>query len=186
MTARQDAEMPRIASAAYASTTSNMGAWQPAIGSAPIQSIGHFDWNPAAIFGRRQDHFDIDQAKSARELQELIEAQFGARQRVKPNQPKKESKMAEVKTQRRIVQVFIMDPDENVPLTKALLYQGAQKVTDLTDQELFFEISVKDALDTHNAYRATLTDKSVKSKTVHLEPIRIRDLRMTVVTIASF
>src|SRR5690349_21017651 len=39
--------------------------------------------------------------------------------------------------QRRIIQVFIADPDQNVPLDSALLYRGDQKLTDLTDQELF-------------------------------------------------
>lgn len=89
-------------------------------------------------------------------------------------------------TQRRLVQIFIADPDENVPLDQCLLYSGAQKLTDLTDQELFFEIDVKKILDEHNAKRVMLVNKAVKERTEHLESARVRDLKMTVVTIASF
>lgn len=105
-----------------------------------------------------------------------------------PNaEPKpKEQQMPDVVPPRRLVQVFIADPDVNVPLDKALLYSGEQRLTDLSDQELFFEIDIAGALKAHNEVRVTLVDKSVKDKTVHLEPARIRDLRMTVVTIASF
>lgn len=88
--------------------------------------------------------------------------------------------------QRRLVQVFVADPDENVPIDQCLLYTGEQKLTDLTDQELFFEIDIKTILDVHNAKRIKLVNKAVKERTEHLEPARIRDLKMTVVTIASF
>lgn len=87
---------------------------------------------------------------------------------------------------RRYVQVFICDPNENVPLEECLLYRGEPKLTDLTDQELFFEIDIKSALLKHNDKRVGYVDKSVKERTDHLEPARIRDLKMTVVTIASF
>lgn len=87
---------------------------------------------------------------------------------------------------RRIVQVFIADTDENVPLDKSMLFSGEQKLTDLTDQELFFEVDIKTLLDKHNAERVKLVDKSVKERTEHLEPARIRDLKMTVVVIAAF
>src|SRR5262249_38247061 len=59
---------------------------------------------------------------------------------------------------RRLVQVFIADPNENVPLDKALLYSGTQKLTDLTDQELFFEIDIKSILEAHNAERVKIVD----------------------------
>ena len=90
------------------------------------------------------------------------------------------------KTQRRLVQIFIADPDENVPLDKCLLYSGEQKVTDLTDQELFFEVDVRTLLETHNAVRTKLVNKTVKERVEHLEPARVRDLKMNVVTIAQF
>lgn len=90
------------------------------------------------------------------------------------------------KTPRRIVQVFIADADENMPLDKCLVYQGEQKLTDATDEELFFEIDIKTLLDTHNAERVKLVNKKVRERTEYLEPARIRDLKMTVVTVAQF
>lgn len=89
-------------------------------------------------------------------------------------------------TNRRLVQVFIADPDEDVPLDQCLLYSGEQKLTDLTDQELFFEVDVKSILDAHNQKRTKIVNKSVKERTELLEAARVRDLKMTVVTIAQF
>jgi hypothetical protein len=95
--------------------------------------------------------------------------------------PKKEKPVS-----RRLVQVFIADPDENVPLDKALLYSGSQKFTDATDQELFFEIDMKSILDNYNAERVKIVNKKVKERTEMLEPVKIRDLKMTVVSVATF
>ncbi len=87
---------------------------------------------------------------------------------------------------RRLVQVFICDPNENVPLDKCLLYTGDQKLTDLNDQELFFEIDIKSILEKHNLVRAKTVDKKVKERVEYLEPARIRDLKMIVTTVAQF
>lgn len=90
---------------------------------------------------------------------------------------------------RRLVQVFIVDPDDDLPLEDALLYQGEQKLTDLTDQELFFEIEIKKIMDVHNKKRAKTLDKDtmkVTGKESFLDPVRIRDLKMTVVEVAVF
>lgn len=87
---------------------------------------------------------------------------------------------------RRLVQVFIADPDENVPLDQSMLYRGEQKLTDATDQELFFEIDIKSAIDKHNAERIKIINKKVKERTEYLEPAKIRDLKMVVVTVANF
>lgn len=87
---------------------------------------------------------------------------------------------------RRIVQVFIADPNENVPLSESIVYKGEQKLTDATDQELFFEVPINDLLKAHNENRVTFRDKKVKERTEHLEPAKIRDLKMVVVTIAEF
>src|SRR6266478_2648329 len=99
-----------------------------------------------------------------------------------PN-PKKEPVLM---TSRRLVQVFIADPDENVPLEQSMLYSGDQKLTDATDQELFFEIDMKSALEKHNAERIKLVNKKVKERTEYLEPAKIRDLKMVVVNVATF
>lgn len=87
---------------------------------------------------------------------------------------------------RRIVQVFIADTDENVPLEKSVIYTGEQKLTDSTDQELFFEIDIKGILERHNAYRVTLVNKKVKERIENLEPVKIRELKMVVVNVAEF
>ena len=89
-------------------------------------------------------------------------------------------------TSRRLVQVFIADPDESVPLEQSMLYSGDQKLTDATDQELFFEIDMKSALEKHNAERIKLVNKKVKERTEYLEPAKIRDLKMVVVNVATF
>lgn len=87
---------------------------------------------------------------------------------------------------RRLVKVVIIDPDDRIPLEKCILYNGSEKLTDLTDQELFFEIDIRDILHGHNEIRKKLTDKTVKERTEFLEPVKVRDLRMVVVTVASF
>lgn len=89
----------------------------------------------------------------------------------------------------RIVKVFIADADENVPLDKRVLYSGEEKLTDLTDQELFFDVPIGDLLKAHNEVRATTIDKKQSEKfgrDINLEPARIRDLKMVVVTVAAF
>lgn len=88
---------------------------------------------------------------------------------------------------RRLVKVIIVDPDENVKLEDAMLYNSNEQFTDLTDQELFFEIDIKALLAAHNDKRMMTVDKDKsKDETVYLEPIRIRDLKMVVLNIAKF
>ena len=92
-------------------------------------------------------------------------------------------------TNRRIVQVFIADPNDNVPLEKSILYTGEQKLTDLNDTELFFEIPIKELLDKHNIFRVTVGDREASKragKDIFLDPVKIRDLKMLVVTVAQF
>lgn len=90
---------------------------------------------------------------------------------------------------RRIVQVFIADPNENVPLDQSVLYRGEQKLTDLTDTELFFECPVSETLSKHNEKRVKWLDKDASKKAgkdILLDPVKIRDLKMVVVTVAQF
>lgn len=87
---------------------------------------------------------------------------------------------------KRLVQVFIADPNENVPMDQSLIYSGEQKLTDATNQELFFEVDIKTLLEKHNVKRVTYVDKKVKERTEYLEPAKIRDLKMVVVDIATF
>lgn len=89
----------------------------------------------------------------------------------------------------RIVKVFIADPNENIPLERRVIYTGDEKLTDLTDQELFFEVSIADLLTKHNIERIKVIDKTQASKfgrDIFLEAAKIRDLKMVVVTVATF
>jgi hypothetical protein len=115
---------------------------------------------------------------------------FNALQQYQEPQQKKESKIMADKTTRRIVQVFIADPNDNVPLEKSVLYTGEQKLTDLNDTELFFEVpNLQDLIRSHNETRKVTADKEASKragKDIFLDPVKIRDLKMVVVTVASF
>lgn len=89
----------------------------------------------------------------------------------------------------RFVKIFIVDPTEALPLDKRVLHAGAEQLTDLTDQELFFELPIKEMLDKHNAVRVVTLDKRASEKSgkdVFLEPVRVRELKMNVTTVAAF
>jgi hypothetical protein len=95
----------------------------------------------------------------------------------------------EQKVSLRIVKVVIADPTESLPLDKRVLYAGQETTTDLTDQELFYDVPIKQLMDDHNKVRAETRDKKAAHKAdqvIYLEPIRIRDLKMVVVNIAQF
>lgn len=118
--------------------------------------------------------------------QMLREKDYDAINFIKPA-PVKEKKMAEPKY--RVVRIYIVDTDENVPLDKSLIFTGEEKFTDATDQELFFDVDIKKILTEHNAYRQSVLDKKQTNKLgkeIYLEPIKIRDLTMTVVNVATF
>jgi hypothetical protein len=86
----------------------------------------------------------------------------------------------------RIVRMYLVDPDQNLPLDRRVIHAGAEMTTDATDAELMHEVPVKEILAMHNEFRKTVRDKAVKSKEVYLEPVRMRDLILSVVTVASF
>jgi hypothetical protein len=92
----------------------------------------------------------------------------------------------EVMSDKRLVRVLVVDPDEQVPVEQSVLHDGKEQLTDLTDQELFFEVEIQAALKKHNEKRAAIINKTVKDRTEYLEPARIRDLKMLVVTLAEF
>lgn len=110
---------------------------------------------------------------------------FRANNEFRPGIPIKPKEEIEI-SNRRYVQVFIADPNENLPLENCLVYAGSPKLTDLTDQELFFELDIKQLLNDHNIKRVKVRDKKVKDRTELLEAAKVRDLKMTVVEIAKF
>ena len=130
------------------------------------QSLQRQSWNEAKLMASFQQHQEIEAAKSAR-----------------IPQPQEPTTMARTL---RLVQVFIADTNEHVPVADALLHKGEPKFTDSTDQELFYELDIKGMLDAHNAKRTKMVNKSVKDRTEHLEPARVRDLKMIVTEIAKF
>lgn len=155
-------EMPQMLTSTYASSAVDPALWVGA----------------GALAGARpkQGHWDMERL--------MHQLEQPKRQAQPAPQPKQEKKMGA-----RIVKVFMADTDENIPLDKRVLYTGDEKLTDSTDQELFFEIPVQELLTKHNDYRLTLTDKKASAKAgkdVQLEPLRIRDLKMVVVTVAEF
>lgn len=154
-------ELPTIATGTYAATALNLAS---AIG---VDNAGGWVAHPP----ERMQEF-VRRVQVAPQIAQTITAT-----------PTKEKP---VMASRRLVQVFIADPDENVPVADCLLHRGEPVLTDATDQELFFEIDIKTILDAHNAKRVKLIDKKVKERTENLEPAKIRDLKMTVVTIATF
>lgn len=88
----------------------------------------------------------------------------------------------------RIVKVFVADPDDSLPLESRVLYQGEEKLTDLTDQELFFELPIQDLMTKHNAIRIKTRDKEQSNsfgRDIMLEPIKVRDLKMVIVNVAA-
>lgn len=167
-------EMPKLAKAAYANAiySGDASAVSNTMAVGIGRSIGdvHGQWGFQQQGSQGQHRF----------IQELLESE----EAISAIKPTEEKKMA--KPKRRIVQVFIADPDERVPLDNALLYRGDQHLTDATDQELFYDLDIKDLLEKHNAFRITVADKSVKERAEMLEPIRARDLQMTVVDVATF
>lgn len=155
-------ELPSIGSSTYA--TSAVGMFD-ASGLGLVADPAHGVIVPRRMQVKTTDAF-VD---AVRELQ----------------QQRKEDQMA-APTTRRLVQVIVADPDPKLPLDKALMYKGAEQFTDLTNEELFYELDIKGILAKHNEQRVTVVDKTVKDRTEMLEPARVRDLKMVVVEIAKF
>ena len=82
----------------------------------------------------------------------------------------------------RIVEVYIADPNEYLPLENRILYEGVRHITDDDNQELFFKAFPDVDLESHNARRVEFEDDEGNK----LKPARIRDLEMRVVVIAEF
>lgn len=102
---------------------------------------------------------------------------------------KTETEMPAKEATRRIVKIFIIDPDTNIDLKDAVLYQGPEELTDLTDQELFFELDIKNLLKDHNEKRVKILNKKATEKAgkdVFLDAIKVRDLTMVVNVVLEF
>lgn len=164
-------ELPTIQQWAATSTAYNMNAMNQLAG---MQNVSAYD---SSGYGGQQNFQASNQLAGMLGLPNVKHTPIAQRQ---------ELPVAEAK--RRIVQVFIADPHELIPLNDALLYKSEQFLTDSTDQELFFEIDIKGILAAHNAKRTKIKHgaKDIGREAQALEPVRVRDLKMTVVVVASF
>jgi hypothetical protein len=81
---------------------------------------------------------------------------------------------------RRVVQLFILDPDPKVPNENSLVWEGKTKVTDLSDEELWFDEGVNSGAQ----IREQLKKHNLKRKELELEEVRLRDLQRKVSLIA--
>lgn len=168
-------DLPKLVNHAMASNTYNPGDY-----FSPVQTT-------TTIAGNWRHQERLHDQGMLQNLGSLLAGQFDNQY---PSNLTTEKQMAAItKSNRRVVQVFIVDPDERVPLDKSLLHHSEPKLTDLTDQELFYEIEIKKILDTHNEARIKILDKRASEragKDINMEPIRIRDLVMTIVDVAKF
>ena len=92
----------------------------------------------------------------------------------------------EKKMNRRIVNIYIVDADTNVPSERALIYKKENIFTDATDQELLFDMNIPELLKEYNRFRVTVRDNSFKQEQIMLEPARIGDLQLRIVEICKF
>ncbi len=89
----------------------------------------------------------------------------------------------------RLVRVVIVDTNKNLNNEDKIIHFGDEELTDATDEELYFALDINDMLKQHNAVRVKVKDKEASKNTqnpVYLEPARIRDITMSVVTMAEF
>jgi hypothetical protein len=181
-------DLPAMQSAQYASTAYGLGnltAGNNLAGTAVAMPFQGLHQGVQGVGGGwvNETADDMWRALKAKDEVRVRRILVGEGQHI-PNQAALQQK--ETAVARRLVQVFIADPDENIPLDDSLLYRGDQHLTDATDQELFFEIDIQSILKSHNAKRVKLINKKVKERVEHLEPAKIRDLKMIVVTVAQF
>lgn len=177
-------DLPHIAASSYTSTTHGVGALMAGGGGVFNNTAtgGYVETSTTDnTGGTESDWGDLIRQAQRQQNRRLQEGKFP----FGPRETTLEMLMAQTPA-RRLVQVLIVDPNENVPLDQCLLYKGEPKMTDATDQELFFEIDIKDILAKHNEKRVQIVDRKVKERTEHLEPAKIRDLKMVVVNIAAF
>lgn len=165
-------DIPHIAASTYGSTSYVGDNWAQPIGVVSAQAIPFIGMSQT--FGK-----DLDMDLAFKQLKQGLKKDHKYQQMIET-----ETEMAN--PARRMVQVIVVDPNENITLEDCCLYQGDPKMTDATDQELFFELDIKQMLASHNEKRVKVVDKKVKDRVEYLEPAKVRDLKMVVVNIASF
>jgi len=92
------------------------------------------------------------------------------------------------KSRKRLVRVFIVDPNQSVPIERSVLYDGKEFWTDLDDQDLILQIDLPNLLKTHNVYRTTLPDlyaQRTAGATCNLEAATVMDIKTGIMTLCS-
>ncbi len=176
-------ETPQIQTVTY--TTSNTGSgldadalWENTGGSITAHKFGGVIGDPNELIRR------VRLGEYSPEV--VFPAEHWPSQQEPQTQPSDEEEEEEDTMPKRLVKVIIADPHKDVPVEDSLLYSGDELFTDLTDQELYFELNIKELLTMHNAKRVTFKKEGSKDSDEKLKPARIRDLVMTVVQIAQF
>lgn len=181
-------ELPQFAASSYTSSSVGLDAMGgSSLGQAnQARGLGAIPGAPAGAFAQMAPADAQRQAERRVNSLNFLQAQANPTMGSHHPSVAKEFPMPIV-SPRRLVQVFVADTNDQVPLKDSVLYSGAQQLTDLTDQELFYELNIKEMLVEHNKKRAQIRDKHNKhEENVPLEPARVRDLKMVVVTIAQF
>jgi hypothetical protein len=195
-------EMPTITGVSYGSNTEAVSAasmkFMPTSSSALGKStydLGNEDWMKELGIGAIQVHptgqrgNDMVDAAAARALIRKMsvgahvntESQQATEAKIEENQP----------VPRRLVRVLIVDPNDQVPVAQAMIYDSKEIWTELDNQELFFEADIASKLKDYNEkVRTKIIDKKAKTEAGGALPTlpaaRIRELQMRVVEIASF
>ena len=185
-------ETPSISSSNYANTSYTPGMWETGItttGSGTTSSLMAGGIGVALAPFEMHPFKEFEQAKHFDPFAAQLFGEVSKPPAVAPKAPAQTKTQPENKVATRIVKVFIADTNENLPVEHQLLHRGEERLTDSTDQELFFEIPINEILKTHNELRSKTKDKKASErhgKEIFLEPVRIRDLKMIVVQVAAF
>lgn len=86
----------------------------------------------------------------------------------------------EVKPMNRIVDIYVVDTDEDLPVSRRLMKSVTDKFTDESDDALKMTLNID--IDAHNKTRAVFVDDDDRP----LKPIRISDLSVKIVERARF
>jgi hypothetical protein len=174
--AMTERETPAIHNTLYAQALGNSQFFNPRYNPLPSNMPPPQSWAGIAGTGQAILTQEANREALKRQLQESLAIEEAKRK-----------KAMQIDT--RLVKVFIVDPNDSLSVDDRLIYKGDERLTDLTDQELFFELDMKEMLENHNVKRSHTIDKHAKpddGKKPFLEPARVRDLKMQVVTLAQF
>ena len=86
---------------------------------------------------------------------------------------------------RRIVQIFVIDPNKNVPDDRCLIHWAGPFATSKSDAALIVDLGLPALLAAHNVYRTTIRDKKVRAYEEFLAPATVDDVKVSICTLGS-